>query len=625
MQYSKVELKRAPSTHSKSRENRYWNRFAPAFKTQYNAPVTDIAFKSTRPHDFAVSCSTRVVIINPQTCTPRKTISRFKNVAYSGSFRADGKLLVAGSEDKRIRVFDLESRTILRTFRGHKLPVHVSLFDRDETHIISASDDTTLKLWDLATEKQLVTFRGHTDYVRCAVQSSMPHAWVSGSYDGTLRVWDIRANNCGGNFKQGNPLHALLARPDSPTLMSAGDNEVKVWDLRGSGSSEGLVTSFSSHQKQITGLAWGLDGQRVLTSSLDQHVKVHDVQSWSVVHSFKFDDPLMSLALSPDNTTLVVGSVAGHLHVRRRTPGGRIASAGAPSEDRPKVDENQLADEAGSISALAAAALKARGLAPNEPDAPAAGRRRKKSKNLFTRAIHSKPQEDDIVTSSPKKQKLRPYDVALKQFEYAKALDAALSTRNLVVVASVLQELLLRGDDALQRALANRTDKEIAPILEFLVQTLGNPHFADIAVDCTHVLLDLYSSRVGESLLLDEQLSALNSKLQSECQLQRSLLSLSGTMQIMLSKAHQKQVMHPRLAARPESETEGDRDDSKYASIKPEASSDAHERLENRESKSDKVDIDSELSPASKKRKKSSIDSQAPRTSSAHEKGTAGK
>jgi U3 small nucleolar RNA-associated protein 15 len=49
-----------------------------------------------------------------------KTISRFKATARSAEFRKDGKLVVAGSDDGTVQVFDVGSRAILRTFTGHE-------------------------------------------------------------------------------------------------------------------------------------------------------------------------------------------------------------------------------------------------------------------------------------------------------------------------------------------------------------------------------------------------------------------------------------------------------------------------------------------------------------------------
>ena len=55
------------------------------------------------PHHFCV-CVPQVNIFDGHTHQSKKVLSRFKEVAYCGTFRHDGKLLVAGGEDGLIQV-----------------------------------------------------------------------------------------------------------------------------------------------------------------------------------------------------------------------------------------------------------------------------------------------------------------------------------------------------------------------------------------------------------------------------------------------------------------------------------------------------------------------------------------
>lgn len=48
-----------------------------------------------------------------------QTLSRFKDLAYGGCFRDDGKLVVAGGNEGSIRLFDVEGKSLLRIFKGH--------------------------------------------------------------------------------------------------------------------------------------------------------------------------------------------------------------------------------------------------------------------------------------------------------------------------------------------------------------------------------------------------------------------------------------------------------------------------------------------------------------------------
>jgi len=149
MDFKKVELKTYPSlTDRTTSESRYWRKFKVRtfslfyFESKFQrdwfnelyfyfkkfpilvkefAAVTSIDFCKTEPHDFAVTSSTRVQIYSPHTHTVKKTISRFKDIAYSATFRDDGKLLLAGGENGLIQVififliffFQFESSTFL--------------------------------------------------------------------------------------------------------------------------------------------------------------------------------------------------------------------------------------------------------------------------------------------------------------------------------------------------------------------------------------------------------------------------------------------------------------------------------------------------------------------------------
>lgn len=84
-----------------------------------------------------------------------RTFSRFKDTAYSGVFRSDGKLLAAGCEDGIVQVFDAGSRSVLRQFKGHKRPTHVARWAPDKLHVLSGSDDVTIRWWDVTTGEQV--------------------------------------------------------------------------------------------------------------------------------------------------------------------------------------------------------------------------------------------------------------------------------------------------------------------------------------------------------------------------------------------------------------------------------------------------------------------------------------
>lgn len=57
---------------------------------------------------------------------------------------------------------------------------------------------------------------------------------------------------------------------------------------------------------------------RLLSGSLDRQVKVYDVKDYRVLHSIKYSAPILSMALSPNDSHLVVGCATGILAIRHR-------------------------------------------------------------------------------------------------------------------------------------------------------------------------------------------------------------------------------------------------------------------------------------------------------------------
>jgi WD40 repeat protein len=58
--------------------------------------------------------------------------------------------------------------------------------------IISASDDKTLKVWDLEMGRELYTLPGHTDSVKAVAVAPDGKRLISSSVDNTLKVWNLK-------------------------------------------------------------------------------------------------------------------------------------------------------------------------------------------------------------------------------------------------------------------------------------------------------------------------------------------------------------------------------------------------------------------------------------------------
>jgi hypothetical protein len=116
--------------------------------------------------------------------------------------------------------------TVLRlTLSGHADKVSCCAVAPGNSLILSGSKDTTLKVWDAETGKELYTLSGHTEAVNdCAIFPDGRTA-VSAGEDGTLRVWDLQAGR-EQSQRRGDELAVACCgvAPDGSFIVSGGND-----------------------------------------------------------------------------------------------------------------------------------------------------------------------------------------------------------------------------------------------------------------------------------------------------------------------------------------------------------------------------------------------------------------
>ncbi|MBD2665947.1 WD40 repeat domain-containing protein [Richelia sinica] len=117
------------------------------------------------------------------------SLTGHSHVVNSLAISADAKILVSGSRDKTVRIWNLESGELLQTLKGHRDGVYAVALCPNEQIIASGSADKTIKLWHLESGELLGTFTGHTDTVTALAFTTSGEMLVSGSLDKTIKIW----------------------------------------------------------------------------------------------------------------------------------------------------------------------------------------------------------------------------------------------------------------------------------------------------------------------------------------------------------------------------------------------------------------------------------------------------
>lgn len=450
-------------------------------------PIDYIDFSSVEPYYFAVTCSVRVQIYNPITKLVTKNLSRFRENAYGGSFRTDGRLLCAGGEEANVKLFDTSSKSLLRLFKGHTAPVHRTFFTHDKVHIASFSDDKSVKLWDIAMEKNVCSFSEHTDYIRAgAVSPVAPDIILSGAYDNTVKMYDTRTNTTVLSVDHGSPIESLLFLPSGGIFLSAGGTDVKAWDAFNGGK---LLANFSQHHKTITCMRLASNNKRLMTGSLDRHVKIYDISTFKVVHTLDYPNAILSLAISKSDDTVVAGMVDGLVSIRRREEPAEVV------KPERKFTYRHVSHTAASVN---------------------------------------------TVVPEKIRETCAKYDTCLRKFEYRKALDCVLVSfvisKYPQETVSIFQELMKRK--ALYRAFASRDSKSLSSILRFLIKYISDYRFTHVLTEVTNILLDVYEDSMHlQSAEVIKMFINLANRVQKETELAEQLAQLQGGLQLLLAGA----------------------------------------------------------------------------------------
>jgi WD40 repeat protein len=151
--------------------------------------------------------------------------------------------------DKTIKIFSISSlklEKVLSTSElGHTFGVNDCDWFAGDAQLVSCSDDKTVKLWDVETGKCIQTFLGHKGYVFTVRQHPFTGLILSGSFDTHVRLWDPRqqfhvfsSGNTDESMKNnsGNKIRALNSR-----------NNVYSFDIMNvNPNSHAFITSSSS-------------------------------------------------------------------------------------------------------------------------------------------------------------------------------------------------------------------------------------------------------------------------------------------------------------------------------------------------------------------------------------------
>jgi len=175
-----------------------------------------------------------------------KLMQSFTNVhsdaVFGLDFSADGKYLASSAADKFVKVLDLATGKVVKTFEGHTHHVLSVSWKRDGRTLASAGADNVIKVWDFVTGERKKTIDGFEKEVTSISFIGITDQTLASAGDDQIRTVSdsgekIRSFEGGTNF-----MNSASVTPDGKIVIAGGhDSVLRVWN----GANAEVIATFA--------------------------------------------------------------------------------------------------------------------------------------------------------------------------------------------------------------------------------------------------------------------------------------------------------------------------------------------------------------------------------------------
>ena len=262
----------------------------------------------------------------------------------SVDFSTDGRLIVSGSWDKTVRIWDVASGTQQTVLQGHTGQVESVAFGADHNQVVSGGFDSSVREWDVASGREQHVLEGHENVVTSVAFSPDGRFLASGSRfndqmivlwdatsgariavlqglssfeidhlqfspdsnllaattsDGEVRLWDTETRELSSTFIGGQD---VVFQPGG-SLIAAGGQTLRLWDSATGTEADAIRTG------TVSLLAFSPDGEQVAVVNDSDNLQIWNIATGAEVASLSgwHSGGVNAVAFNPDGTTLVSG------------------------------------------------------------------------------------------------------------------------------------------------------------------------------------------------------------------------------------------------------------------------------------------------------------------------------
>lgn len=296
-------------------------------ETCHHGAVNDLVFPAHCPELYVTSSKEDIRVWDAHSAKELRRFTVNNMECTSVCITGDGRLILSGWTDGRIRIFLPESGECVHTIgEAHNLGVSALAVFSDNHHLVSGGKEGDVRLWRITkrpfTSKLLHDLHEHKAAVTCVTLKKNDSECVTSSTDGTCIIWDLNKDK---PFRRQmlrlNTLFNNVAyHPDEHQVIAAGtDRKISYWEA----ADGSLIRELdASNTGAINALDVSSCGSFFVSGSEDKLVKVWTYDRGVTTHiGVGHSAPVAKVRISPDHQFIVSVGMDGSI-IRWKMPGG---------------------------------------------------------------------------------------------------------------------------------------------------------------------------------------------------------------------------------------------------------------------------------------------------------------
>lgn len=285
----------------------------------HNDWVNDIVLCCNGRNLISASCDTTVKVWNAHQGFCMSTLKTHRDYVQALAYAKDREQVASAGLDKSIFLWDVNTLTALTASNntvstsnllGSRDSIYSLAMNPSGTVIVSGSTENVLRIWDPRMCKKLMKLRGHAENVRALVVSPDGTQVVSGSSDGTIKLWHLGQQGCIQTINvHSEGVWALLMSENFQYVISGSrDKKIMMTELRNPSNSV-LVCE---EKAPVLSLCYDIDKTGVWATTWNS-----DIRCWKLPHHDKASQSLTPA--DPSGKGVEITCIKGGAAIKKST------------------------------------------------------------------------------------------------------------------------------------------------------------------------------------------------------------------------------------------------------------------------------------------------------------------